>query len=95
MIKEGLFRHLKSNPDSLSPYLFFNFYSSRYISIAFNITFKYNVLNPVTAGTQPDMQQMLKEYYTYRGWDWETGRPTEAKLMELGLTRVAEDLYGA
>jgi aldehyde:ferredoxin oxidoreductase len=39
------------------------------------------------------MDKMLREYYQYRGWDWETGRPTREKLVELGLTRAAEDLY--
>lgn len=46
-----------------------------------------------TAGTHPDMDVMLKEYYQYRGWDWETGKPTKEKLVELGLTQVAEDMY--
>ena len=46
-----------------------------------------------TAGIRPDMQTMLKEYYQYRGWDWQTGKPTKEKLMELGLTQAAEDLY--
>jgi aldehyde:ferredoxin oxidoreductase len=46
-----------------------------------------------TAGIRPDLELMLKEYYQYRGWDWETGKPTKEKLIELGLNRVAEDLY--
>jgi len=46
-----------------------------------------------TAAVQPDLEAMLKEYYQYRGWDWETGRPTKDKLLELGLNQVAEDLY--
>ncbi len=46
-----------------------------------------------TAGIRPDLELMLKEYYQYRGWDWETGRPTREKLTELGLNSVAEDLY--
>ena len=46
-----------------------------------------------TAGVQPDLEVMLKEYYQYRGWDWETGKPGKEKLIELGLSHVAEDLY--
>jgi aldehyde:ferredoxin oxidoreductase len=46
-----------------------------------------------TANIVPDMDKMLKEYYGYRGWVWETGQPSKEKLLELGLTKVAEDLY--
>jgi aldehyde:ferredoxin oxidoreductase len=46
-----------------------------------------------TAGTSPDMDLLLKDYYQYRQWDWETGRPTEKKLRELGLGFIADDLY--
>jgi len=46
-----------------------------------------------TSGIQPDLETMLREYYAYRGWDWETGKPTREKLMELGLDKVAGDLY--
>ncbi len=46
-----------------------------------------------TAGIHPDMDVMLKEYYQYRGWDLETGKPTKEKLVELGLTQVAEEMY--
>ncbi len=46
-----------------------------------------------TAGVQPDLEVMLKEYYQYRGWDWETGKPGKDKLIELGLNHVAEDFY--
>jgi aldehyde:ferredoxin oxidoreductase len=35
---------------------------------------------------------MKKEYYGLRKWDIETGRPTEARLRELGLGDIAEDL---
>jgi aldehyde:ferredoxin oxidoreductase len=30
------------------------------------------------------LDQMLDDYYEYRGWDWE-GRPTHEKLVQLGL----------
>ena len=46
-----------------------------------------------TDGVQPDMGTMLKEYYQYHGWDWESGKPTKDKLIELGLGHVADKLY--
>jgi aldehyde:ferredoxin oxidoreductase len=46
-----------------------------------------------TAGTAPDMNLLLKDYYQYRGWNWDTGRPTEKKLNELDLGWIADDLY--
>jgi len=36
------------------------------------------------AGKVPDLARQLREYYALRGWD-EQGRPTAAKLAELGL----------
>jgi aldehyde:ferredoxin oxidoreductase len=52
---------------------------------------------PLDEGTSadvvPDMDKMLREYYAYRSWDWETGKPSKEKLLELGLDRVAADLY--
>ena len=35
---------------------------------------------------------LMDEYYELRGWDCATGRPTFAKLKELGLSDVAEEL---
>lgn len=46
-----------------------------------------------TAGTTPDLELMLQEYYAYRGWDWETGWPTKEKLLQLGLQEAAQRLY--
>ncbi|MDI6754054.1 MAG: aldehyde ferredoxin oxidoreductase family protein [Thermodesulfobacteriota bacterium] len=46
-----------------------------------------------TAGVEPDMEKMLKGYYQFRGWDWETGRPTKEKLLELELNQVAAEMY--
>ena len=46
-----------------------------------------------SADLVPDMDKMLREYYAYRSWDWETGKPSKEKLLELGLDQVAEDLY--
>ena len=41
-----------------------------------------------TAGFVPDWEAMLKEYYQYRGWDWESGFPTPEKLAQLGLSTL-------
>ena len=38
------------------------------------------------------LDQMLDLYYSFRGWDSATGHPRRAKLHELGLDWVAEDL---
>ncbi|MHA1273989.1 MAG: aldehyde ferredoxin oxidoreductase family protein [Promethearchaeota archaeon] len=38
-----------------------------------------------TAGIGLDLENNLREYYKIRGWDWETGFPTEQKLKELGI----------
>jgi aldehyde:ferredoxin oxidoreductase len=55
-------------------------------------------LEPLTegssAGISPDMDLMLREYYTYRKWDWDTGIPSKEKLVELGLEEPAAVLYG-
>ena len=45
-----------------------------------------------SAGHVIELSRMLDEYYSVRGWDPESGVPTEAKLRELGLQDVAEDL---
>jgi aldehyde:ferredoxin oxidoreductase len=39
-----------------------------------------------------EFEKMKTEYYEHRGWDPSTGYPTKAKLQELGLEDVAEDL---
>jgi len=46
-----------------------------------------------TSGKGPDMGPLLKDYYEFRQWDWETGKPFKEKLIELGLNHVAQDLY--
>jgi len=46
-----------------------------------------------TAGREPDMDLMLKEFYDVSQWDWDTGKPKRSKLIALGLQKVAEDLY--
>jgi aldehyde:ferredoxin oxidoreductase len=44
-------------------------------------------------GHTPQMETMLKEYYAVRDWDWETGKPSRAKLIGLGLPDIAEELW--
>ena len=39
-----------------------------------------------------NMDEWLNEYYSERGWDIETGRPTKKKLESLNLDDVANDL---
>jgi len=46
-----------------------------------------------TAGIEPDMDRMLKEFYEVSRWDPKTGKPEKEKLKELGMDRVADDLY--
>jgi len=46
-----------------------------------------------TAGKSPDMNILLREYYDYRKWDWDTGKPKREKLVELGLDDVAHELW--
>jgi aldehyde:ferredoxin oxidoreductase len=36
-------------------------------------------------GVKLDLDENLKKYYTRRGWDWETGRPSEEKLHQLNI----------
>ena len=38
-----------------------------------------------TAGVKQELGDNLERYYKERGWDWETGRPTEEKLKELEI----------
>ncbi len=42
--------------------------------------------------SKEDLNLMLDEYYTVRGWDLKKGTPTRAKLIELGLGYVADEL---
>jgi aldehyde:ferredoxin oxidoreductase len=46
----------------------------------------YKILNKgKIAGVKLDLEDNLKKYYEIRDWDWETGRPTDVKLKELGI----------
>ena len=39
-----------------------------------------------------DLNAMLDEYYTERGWDVEKGIPTREILTEMGMSDIADDL---
>ncbi|MDH4214272.1 MAG: aldehyde ferredoxin oxidoreductase C-terminal domain-containing protein, partial [Candidatus Thorarchaeota archaeon] len=43
-------------------------------------------------GGLPDLDEMLDEYYKFRGCDRETGYPLESKLKELNLDFVVDEL---
>jgi aldehyde:ferredoxin oxidoreductase len=36
-------------------------------------------------GYVPNWESMLREYYIARDWDWDSGRPSREKLVELGM----------
>jgi aldehyde:ferredoxin oxidoreductase len=42
--------------------------------------------------SREDLDKMLDEYYSLRGWDVKTGTPTRRKLIDLGLAYVADAL---
>jgi len=39
------------------------------------------------------LEKMKDAYYSFRGWDQETGKPTPEKLKELGLDDLIGDLW--
>ncbi len=45
------------------------------------------------AGYVLPFEEMLAAYYTARGWDPATGRPTREQLLTLGMEDVARDLW--
>lgn len=49
--------------------------------------------NGGSAGYVIPFEEMLEAYYDARGWDKVTGKPTKAKLVELGLEEVSRDLW--
>ena len=55
------------------------------------------VLKPIprggTAGNIPNVEELLRQYYSIRKIDPETGKPLKEKLEELGLTKQASDLW--
>ncbi len=44
-------------------------------------------------GITVDFNNWAKEYFDYAEWNYETGKPSERKLVQLGLQDVAEHLY--
>jgi aldehyde:ferredoxin oxidoreductase len=46
-----------------------------------------------TAGVTIDQAVMLSDYLKEADWDLKTGKPSKAKLLELGLKEAAEQLY--
>lgn len=50
---------------------------------------KHGALKDVTI--YPEIQ--VREYFKFVDWDYETGKPSEEKLRELGLEDLAKDLY--
>lgn len=48
-----------------------------------------------TQGFVPNWEDMLREYYDYRHWDWDSGRPCPEKLVALGLDELVQDLWGS
>jgi aldehyde:ferredoxin oxidoreductase len=44
-------------------------------------------------GFVPDFPALLAAYYEARGWDAESGKPSKAKLIELGLEDVTKELW--
>ncbi len=44
-------------------------------------------------GQTVNLDPLLDAYYGYRGWDKETGKPTQEKLKELGLEWVIKEIY--
>ena len=48
---------------------------------------------PQSLGKAPliKLGPLLKQYYMIRGWDWETGKILDAKLIELGLDDIVKN----
>jgi aldehyde:ferredoxin oxidoreductase len=45
------------------------------------------------SGYVPPLEEMLRAYYLFRGWDTESGKPTPSKLSELGLEWMTKDIW--
>jgi aldehyde:ferredoxin oxidoreductase len=44
-------------------------------------------------GVTVEAEEWVKEYFEYVDWDYETGKPSRKKLIELGLADVADSLH--
>ena len=42
--------------------------------------------------SRENLDKMLDEYYSFRGWDLKTGIPTPERLIELDLEDIARDV---
>ncbi len=47
-----------------------------------------------TEGHVVELEPMLREYYAVRDWDWDTGKPSRAKLNALGMAEIADAVWG-
>jgi aldehyde:ferredoxin oxidoreductase len=48
---------------------------------------------PAAGKVNENLDAMLDKYYELRGWDKATGKPTPAKLKELGLEECIKDIW--
>ena len=46
-----------------------------------------------TEGHVAELEPMLREYYAYRNWDWDTGKPSREKLLALEMPEIAQELW--
>jgi aldehyde:ferredoxin oxidoreductase len=46
----------------------------------------------VSKGAIVHIQPMLRKYFNLRDWEWDTGKPSREKLLELELDAIAVDL---
>jgi aldehyde:ferredoxin oxidoreductase len=54
------------------------------------------LLIPMSNGSgrrTPNVEKLLEDYYAVRDWDWETGKPSRERLVELGMPDIAADLW--
>ena len=49
--------------------------------------------NGGTEGHVPNMKKMLSEYYALRGWDFDSGKPTNERLASLDMSDIAKNLW--
>ena len=46
-----------------------------------------------SAGVALDLEPQARERFAKMGWDYETGKPSQEKLVELGLEDIVKDFY--
>lgn len=42
----------------------------------------------------PKFESMMRDYYSHRDWDWDTGKPSGRKLISLGMGEIANEVWG-